>query len=55
MKRSGFIRQLFLGSMVFTILMFAPIGRNPKALEGTRGMLEGEPEKEIAGIDCGNE
>ena len=31
--------------VLFTIAMFLPIGRNPKALEGTRGMLEGEPEK----------
>jgi reductive dehalogenase len=31
--------------VLFTVAMFIPIGRNPKALEGTRGMLEGEPEK----------
>lgn len=39
--------QLICGVILalFTILMFLPIGRNPKALEGTRGMKEGEPEK----------
>ena len=29
---------------LFTILMFVPIGRNPKALEGTKGMIKGETE-----------
>jgi reductive dehalogenase len=33
------------GLVVFTLLMFAPLGRNPKALAGTAGMAEGEPEK----------
>lgn len=28
-----------------TAACFAPFGRNPKALAGTRGMLEGEPER----------
>jgi hypothetical protein len=28
-----------------TILMFIPMGRNPKALEGTKGMAQGDPEK----------
>ncbi len=31
--------------VLFTVAMFIPIGRNPKALEGTRGMIEGAPEK----------
>jgi reductive dehalogenase len=33
------------GLAVFTLLMFVPLGRNPKALTGTAGMAEGEPEK----------
>jgi len=30
---------------MFTISMFIPLGRNPKALSGTTGMAEGRPEK----------
>jgi len=30
---------------LFTVLMFLPLGRNPKALLGTKGMAEGNPEK----------
>ena len=38
--------QIIIGAVIvlFTLSMFIPIGRNPKALEGTRGMIEGEPE-----------
>ena len=38
-----FIAGVALG--LFTLSLFLPIGRNPKALSGTEGMLEGEPEK----------
>lgn len=39
--------QIIVGVLIvlFTVSMVIPIGRNPKALEGTRGMIEGEPEK----------
>lgn len=39
--------QIIVGALIvlFTLSMFIPIGRNPKALEGTRGMIEGEQEK----------
>lgn len=30
---------------LFTILMIIPMGRNPKALKGTKGMAQGDPEK----------
>jgi reductive dehalogenase len=34
-----------VGVALVTLLMFIPLGRNPKALLGTRGMAEGRPEK----------
>lgn len=39
--------QIVVGVLIvaFTVSLFIPIGRNPKALEGTRGMLEGKPER----------
>ena len=39
--------QLIVGAgfAAFTILMFIPLGRNPKALLGTKGMAEGKAEK----------
>lgn len=39
--------QIVFGALIalFTVLMFVPLGRNPKALEGTKGMLVGEAEK----------
>ncbi len=39
--------QTVVGVLIvaFTVSVFIPIGKNPKALEGTRGMLEGEPER----------
>lgn len=30
---------------LFTLALFAPLGRRPEALAGTKGMVEGEPEK----------
>lgn len=39
--------QIALGAAIVlaTILMFIPLGRNPKALLGTKGMAESKPEK----------
>lgn len=39
--------QLIFGIIMFlfTLTMFIPLGRNPKALEGTKGMLEGNTER----------
>ena len=39
--------QIVVGVLMvaFTISLFMPIGRNPKALEGTKGMFEGESER----------
>ena len=33
------------GLVLFTILMFIPLGRNPRALLGTKAMAQGKPEK----------
>jgi reductive dehalogenase len=39
--------QLIIGAglVLFTVLMFLPLGRNPQALKGTKGMAQGQPEK----------
>jgi reductive dehalogenase len=39
--------QIVFGVLIalFTVLMFVPLGRNPKASEGTKGMIEGQPER----------
>jgi len=39
--------QMIIGAglILFTILMFIPLGRNPRALLGTKGMAQGQAEK----------